>query len=125
VAGLPSAVSSEGMEVSVSYLFVPLITLGANVDPQAAKPAVPLTYLEQKRKDAQLQYKEEQAYIQSHKADFERLLEEDRQAMAKEMSGTLWGALDALTGAPKKEEGKKVAADGTSGVAPPQGKPGS
>jgi len=66
--------------------------------------------LEQKRKEAQKQYLTEQAYIKAHKADFERMLEEDRQAMAKEMAGTLWGALDTLTGGgPQKkiEEGKK------------------
>jgi import inner membrane translocase subunit TIM50 len=83
---------------------------------------VPLTYLEQKRKEAQFQYKEEQAYLQSHKADFERLLEEDRQAMAKEMSGSLWGALDALSGGrPKKDErsgGGEGAGDVSGGSSP-------
>jgi import inner membrane translocase subunit TIM50 len=70
-----------------------------------------LTYLEQKRKEAQRQYKEEQAYIELHKGDFERLMEEDRQAMAKEMSGTLWGALDSLAGGgPKKEKETKPTA---------------
>jgi mitochondrial import inner membrane translocase subunit TIM50 len=65
---------------------------------------IPPTYLEQKRKEAQIQYKEEIAYIQEHKADFERLMEEERQAAEKEMSGTLLGALDALTNGSKKEK---------------------
>jgi hypothetical protein len=63
--------------------------------------------LNKSAKKLNFNYKEEQAYIQAHKADFERLLEEDRQAMAKEMSGTLWGALDSLTRGDKKwDEGK-------------------
>lgn len=65
---------------------------------QQSHSPVPLTYLEQKRLEAQRQYKEEQAYIASHKDEFERLLEEDRQAMAQEMSGSLWSALDSMTG---------------------------
>jgi mitochondrial import inner membrane translocase subunit TIM50 len=70
-----------------------------------------LTYLEQKRKEAQFHYKEDMAFIEEHKADFERLLEEDRQAMEKEMSGTLWGALDALTNGPSAKKDKKASAE--------------
>jgi import inner membrane translocase subunit TIM50 len=51
---------------------------------------IPPTYLEQKRAEAQMMYREEQAYFAANKENFERLLEEDRQAMAKEMSGNLW-----------------------------------
>lgn len=85
-----------------------------------SRSPIPLTYLEQKRLEAQRQYKEEQAYIAAHKDEFERLLEEDRQAMAREMSGSLWNALDGMTGKKKVEpapattmadgEGKKVEA---------------
>ncbi|KAH7885179.1 HAD-like domain-containing protein [Phlebopus sp. FC_14] len=63
---------------------------------------IPPTYLEQKRAEAQRQYKEEQAYIAANKAEFDKLLEEDRQAMAKEMSGSLWSVLDSMSG--KKPE---------------------
>jgi import inner membrane translocase subunit TIM50 len=86
--------------------------------PQQSRSPIPLTYLEQKRLEAQRQYKEEHAYIAAHKDEFERLLEEDRQAMAREMSGNLWSALDGMTGKKKLEpapatttadgEGKKV-----------------
>jgi import inner membrane translocase subunit TIM50 len=68
-----------------------------------------LTYLEQKRLEAQRQYKEEQLYIATHKDEFERLLEEDRQAMAREMSGSLMGVLDAMAG--KKAGAAKVDTD--------------
>ncbi|KAG1741900.1 NLI interacting factor-like phosphatase-domain-containing protein, partial [Suillus paluster] len=63
---------------------------------------IPLTYLEQKRLEAQQQYKEEQAYIVTHKDEFGWLLEKDRWAMVREMSGSLWGVLDAMAG--KKAE---------------------
>ncbi|KAG1865503.1 HAD-like domain-containing protein [Suillus subalutaceus] len=76
---------------------------------ESSRSPVPLTYLEQKRLEAQRQYKEEQLYIATHKDEFERLLEEDRQAMAREMSGSLWGALDAMAG--KKAGAAKVDAD--------------
>lgn len=72
---------------------------------------MPPTYLEQKRKEAQMIYREEQAYINANKAEFERLMEEDRQAMAKEMSGNMLSTFGmVLGGGPgeKKEEGKKA-----------------
>ncbi|KII95425.1 hypothetical protein PLICRDRAFT_25908 [Plicaturopsis crispa FD-325 SS-3] len=88
---------------------------------QSASP-VPLTYLEQKRKEAQLQYKEEQAYIQANKANFERLLEEERQAMAREMSGNLFGVLDVFTGGKKaQEDAQKAAAGSPPANGSPQG----
>jgi len=41
-------------------------------------------------------YREEQAYIAANKGNFERLLEEDRQAMAKEMSGNALGVVQSM-----------------------------
>lgn len=76
---------------------------------ESSRSSVPLTYLEQKRLEAQRQYKEEQLYIATHKDEFERLLEEDRQAMAREMSGSLMGVLDAMAG--KKAGAAKVDTD--------------
>ncbi|KAG2370260.1 HAD-like domain-containing protein [Suillus spraguei] len=73
---------------------------------ESSRSPIPLTYLEQKRLEAQRQYKEEQLYIVTHKAEFERLLEEDRQAMAREMGGSLWGMLDAMAG--KKADAAKA-----------------
>ncbi|KAF9783789.1 HAD-like protein [Thelephora terrestris] len=61
-----------------------------------SKSPVPPTYLEQKRAEAQALYKEEQAYIAANKENFERLLEEDRQAMAKEMSGNALGVVQSM-----------------------------
>ncbi|KAG1810052.1 HAD-like domain-containing protein [Suillus plorans] len=65
---------------------------------ESSRSPIPLTYLEQKRLEAQRQYKEEQSYIATHKDEFERLLEEDRKAMAREMSGSLWSVLDTMAG---------------------------
>lgn len=67
---------------------------------QASHSPEPLTYLEQKRLEAQRQYLEEQKYIQDNKAHFDKLLEEDRQAAAAQMSGNLLSVLGSLTGAP-------------------------
>jgi len=41
-------------------------------------------------------YKEEQTYIAANKENFERLLEEDRQAMAREMSGNALGVVQSM-----------------------------
>lgn len=41
-------------------------------------------------------YREEQAYIAANKENFERLLEEERQAMAKEMSGNALGVVQSM-----------------------------
>lgn len=65
---------------------------------QSNASPVPPTYLEQKRHEAQLQYREEQAYITSNKENFERLIKEEQDAMAKQMPGTFWGAASAVMG---------------------------
>ncbi|KIJ63478.1 hypothetical protein HYDPIDRAFT_175883 [Hydnomerulius pinastri MD-312] len=88
------------------------------VSSEPSHSPIPPTYLEQKRLEAQRQYKEEQAYIAANKADFDKLLEEDKQAMAKEMSGSLWSVLDGMAG--KKPEDAKKAEDAGAGDA--QGK---
>ncbi|KAJ7077911.1 HAD-like domain-containing protein [Mycena belliarum] len=68
---------------------------------------VPLTYLEQKRREAQQQYQEEQKYIRDHKDYLESLLKKEQEMMAGEVPGTLWEAFDQMTGGP----GKKKAPD--------------
>ncbi|KAF9222277.1 HAD-like protein [Gyrodon lividus] len=78
------------------------------VNAETSHSPIPPTYLEQKRAEAQRQYREEQAYIAAHKDEFDRLLEEDRQAMAKEMSGSLWSVLDGMAGKKPAEETKKA-----------------
>ncbi|OCH93529.1 HAD-like protein [Obba rivulosa] len=72
---------------------------------------VPPTYLEQKRREAQMQYLEEQAYIRANKENFDRLIKEDQEAMAREMQGTFWGAIQtAFTGAPPPKADAPAAA---------------
>jgi len=57
-----------------------------------------LTYLEAKRREAQNFYWEEQKYIREHKAEFDTLIEADRQAQANAMSGPLWSSIAATLG---------------------------
>ena len=47
-----------------------------------------------------MQYKEEQAYIQANKDNFERMIKEEQDALAKQMPSTFWGAASALMGPP-------------------------
>jgi len=82
----------------------------------SSSSAVPPTYLEQKRKEAQQQYKEEQAYLEAHKADFERLLEQDQKAMAGETPSNLWEAINSLKGLPPK--GGEAQKESTSAATP-------
>ncbi|KAI0944047.1 hypothetical protein AcV7_001975 [Taiwanofungus camphoratus] len=79
---------------------------------QANASPIPLTYLEQKRREAQTLYQDEQAYIRANKETFERLIKEDQEAMAKEMSGgTFWSAAEALIrGGPPPKKGTPVTA---------------
>ncbi|KAH9888372.1 NIF-domain-containing protein [Cubamyces lactineus] len=68
---------------------------------QAPSP-VPLTYLEQKRLEAQRHYAEEQEYLRANKENFDRMLKEEQEAMAREMPSTIWGAAQAmLAGGPQ------------------------
>lgn len=73
---------------------------------------IPPTYLEQKRREAQMQYQEEQKYIAEHREELEKLLAQEQQAMAGEVPGTLWEAFDHLKGTPKKEKDDKAAVAG-------------
>jgi import inner membrane translocase subunit TIM50 len=57
-----------------------------------------LTYLEAKRREAQNFYREEQKYIREHKAEFDALIEADRQAQANAMSGPLWSSISTTLG---------------------------
>ncbi|KAF5363180.1 hypothetical protein D9758_008395 [Tetrapyrgos nigripes] len=62
----------------------------------------PPTYLEQKRKEAQQQYQEEQAYIKKNKDYLEQLLKQDQDMMAQMVPNNFWEALDQLRGNPPK-----------------------
>ncbi|KAH9851103.1 NIF-domain-containing protein [Lenzites betulinus] len=63
---------------------------------QAVASPVPLTYLEQKRLEAQRHYLEEQEYLRANKDNFDRMLKEEQEAMAREMPSTIWGAMQAM-----------------------------
>jgi import inner membrane translocase subunit TIM50 len=70
---------------------------------------VPPTYLDQKRAEAQAQYREEMAYMEANKPQLEKMLQEERDAMMREGAGSLLGAISALAGgAPpaQPEDGK-------------------
>ncbi|KAI8978264.1 HAD-like domain-containing protein [Trametes punicea] len=63
---------------------------------------VPLTYLEQKRLEAQRHYAEEQEYLRTNKEYFDRMLKEEQEALARQMPSTIWGAMQAmLSGGPQ------------------------
>ena len=75
-----------------------------------------MTYLEAKRREAQNFYREEQKYIREHKAEFDALLEADRQAQANALSGPLWSSVAAAIGGgppplPAQGDGQKVGED--------------
>lgn len=86
---------------------------------KAASP-IPPTYLEQKRAEAQIQYKEEMAYMEANKPMLDKMLEDERQAMMSEGAGSLIGAIEAITGAPKKPDGSPAGASApAAGAAAP------
>ena len=41
---------------------------------------------------------EDQAYLRGHKEEFERTIEQNQQAMAKDAPNTLWAAIQAMNG---------------------------
>jgi mitochondrial import inner membrane translocase subunit TIM50 len=65
-------------------------------------PTTPETYLEKQRREAQAFYLSEQKYLNDNKAEIERLMQEDMQARAKEMGGTVFGMLAGFTGKPQE-----------------------
>ena len=70
------------------------------------RSAEPLTYLEQKRKQAQKIYMDEQKHLRDNKQEFDRLIEEDRKKAMESMSGSLIGVLGNMTGiAPAENDG--------------------
>ena len=70
-----------------------------NFSQQSDSP-IPPTYLEQKRREAQAQYREEQAYIAANKAHFDKLLKEEQEAFEKQMPSTFYGAINAFLSPP-------------------------
>lgn len=68
---------------------------------------------------AQQQYLEEQKYIRENRAYFDRLIEEDRQAAAAQMSGNLLSVIGTLTGAPPPPPPQAQSQEGTGDVKVP------
>ncbi|KAI0032391.1 HAD-like domain-containing protein, partial [Vararia minispora EC-137] len=56
-------------------------------------PAMPETYLEKKRREAQAFYLQEQQYLEDNKAEIERMMQADLEERQKEMGGTIFGML--------------------------------
>ncbi|WWC67345.1 uncharacterized protein I206_101253 [Kwoniella pini CBS 10737] len=72
---------------------------GSVAAPGQTRPNQPMTYLEQKRAQAQKIYQEEQKYWAEHADEFKKLIEEDKQRQIAEMKGSLLGMLSG----PKSE----------------------
>lgn len=73
------------------------------------KPTQPMTYLEQKRAQAQKLYQEEQEYWRQNADEIKRLMEEDRQKQMAEMKGSLMGMMpfgQSASGAAPSAEGQ-------------------
>ncbi|WVQ82805.1 hypothetical protein IAT38_004937 [Cryptococcus sp. DSM 104549] len=92
----PNAVAGAGSGF-LSSMF------GSVAAPGSSRPNQPMTYLEQKRAQAQAIYKEEQKYWAEHADEFKQLIEEDKARQLAEMKGSLLGYL----GGPKVPEGPK------------------
>ena len=72
-------------------------TLFLQITPRKEPPP---TYLERKRQEAQRDYRMDRANIERQRDELERLLEEDQKAMAAQVPGNLWEAMDRFTGNP-------------------------
>ncbi|CAE6485884.1 unnamed protein product [Rhizoctonia solani] len=82
-----------------------LFGLGAKKQHPADQP--PLTYLEQRRKEYQDLYKQDQAYWAENAEKFRTMMAEDRERQMKEMSGSLLGWMGMAPPKDAKEQEKK------------------
>ncbi|KAG7562868.1 hypothetical protein FFLO_01697 [Filobasidium floriforme] len=73
---------------------------GLSGQQSVAKPTQPMTYLEQKRAQAQAMYREEQEYWRKNADEIKRLMEEDRQKQLADQKGTL---MSWMTGKPSPD----------------------
>lgn len=63
----------------------------------------PLTYLEQKRREAQALYLDEQAYLRKNEPEIKRMIEEDlkeRERLAKEQGSSVMSFVGAIVNGP-------------------------
>ncbi|KAF8694165.1 HAD-like protein, partial [Rhizoctonia solani] len=79
---------------------------GAKKQHPADQP--PLTYLEQRRKEYQDLYKQDQAYWAENSEKFRKMMEEDRERQMKEMGGSLLGWMGMAPPKDPKEQEKKA-----------------
>ncbi|CAE6483569.1 hypothetical protein ACGC1H_005278 [Rhizoctonia solani] len=78
---------------------------GAKKQHPADQP--PLTYLEQRRKEYQDLYKQDQAYWAENSEKFRKMVQEDRERQMKEMGGSLLGWMGMAPPKDTKEPEKK------------------
>lgn len=97
---------------SMSSLF------GLSSAPATPRGQPPPTYLEQKRREAQIQYQEEQKYIRENREQLEKLLEQDLQAQAAAVPNNLWEAIDQFQGKPKTPSPDDAASTPTTASTP-------
>ncbi|VDC05681.1 unnamed protein product [Peniophora sp. CBMAI 1063] len=81
-------------------------------EPKQAGPALPETFLERARREAQNIYLQEQKYLRDNKAEFDRLMKEDMEQRQKEMGGTIFGMMTGMAAAGAKPPGQEEAQDG-------------
>ncbi|KZP20073.1 HAD-like protein [Athelia psychrophila] len=110
---------AKPIDATISSLFFSSAPVRIPTTAASASP-VPLTYLEQKRKEAQALYLEEQAFITKNKDEFERLIEQDKQAMAAQMPDNLIGMLSVMTGGappppPAQQQPSNAGTEGAQG----------
>ena len=87
-----------------------------------AKSEPPPTYLERKRQEAQRDYRLDRDNIERQKDELERLLEEDQRAMAAQVPGNLWEAMDRFAGTPVEPPVPAPPISGSSGSQVPKEK---
>ncbi|KAF8959901.1 HAD-like domain-containing protein [Flammula alnicola] len=88
--------AKKGNKPAAGFSFGSLVGLSsASSQP---KDQAPLTYLELKRQEAQKHYQDEMKYLEDNREQLEHLLEQDQQAMAAQVPGTLWEAMDQFRG---------------------------
>ncbi|KAF8625876.1 hypothetical protein AX15_005154 [Amanita polypyramis BW_CC] len=83
--------------------------IGLQSSASVPKDGPPPTYLEQKRKEAQMNYIQEQKYLAEHKEDLERFMKQQEEALASQVPNNLWAAIDQFS---KKDDPSKTGIGG-------------
>lgn len=77
---------------------------------QEATP-IPLTYLEQKRKEAQERHRADMEYLEQNKPQFDKMREEQLKLASENMSGNLFSILSSVGGPPPPPPQQQAAPD--------------